>query len=157
MPAYRRVPTNEEKTTAAAEKQQRQQRQKTVETISTKIHALIWCILAGVTLVSTDFLVVIFESDKVNRLYFNLALICIAINTVIGFYLCIYVPYIARIDLPWEVYCPRMIPALTIIGTLCGVLLLKALWPVWGFLTPLILTSLGMGAMFSLHFMPFCP
>ena len=95
MPAYRRIPqTPEEK--VQTERRARQQRAKNVEMISTKIHALFWCALATFTLVSTDFLRKVFESERVNRLYFNLALVCIGVNTVLGFYLCIYIPYIAR-------------------------------------------------------------
>ena len=138
MAPYRRVPqTSEEK--VQTERRARQQRVKTVETISTKIHALFWCSLAAFTLVSTDFIKTALESELVNRFYFNLALVSIGINTVLGVYLCVYVPYIARIELPWEVYCPRVIPTMTAIGTLCGGFLLKSLWPVWGFLTPAIL------------------
>ena len=119
--------------------------------------AVFWCVLAGFVLVKTDFISVAFMSPTVNRSYFNLALVCIAINTVIAFYLCIYLPCFVRTELPWSVYCPRMIPTMTGVGTVCAILLLKSLWPVWGFLTPLILISLGMVAMFSLHFIPFLP
>jgi len=33
-------------------------------------------------------------------------------------------------------------------------LLLRAVWPVWGFLAPLILSVEGLGLLFALHFVP---
>jgi hypothetical protein len=36
----------------------------------------------------------------------------------------------------------------------CGHRLIRGLWPVWGFLTPLIIVIEFLGFMFSLHFVP---
>jgi hypothetical protein len=155
--AYRRVPTaTGEPADAAAEKRRAAlARSKSAENVSNKIHAAFWVLLAIVVMSSTDFLRVCFKSELVNRLYFNISLALITVNCTIGLYLCIYLPYIARVTLPWDKYCPRVIPTFTVITTVCGCTLLKALWPVWGFLTPLILTSVTLGGMFSLHFIPF--
>jgi len=154
--AYRRVPQTASSAEAIAQKRKAAlARSKSAENVSNKIHALFWCLLGGFVLIKTDFLHVAFSDPKVNRLYFNLSLILLATNSVLGLYLIIYLPYIARVTLPWDKYCPRVIPTITIVGTICFGTLIKALWPVWGFLTPLILTSIGMAAMFSLHFIPF--
>ena len=116
---------------------------------------MFWVALAGAVLYSTDFLKEIFTNPLVNKLYFNVSLAILAINSIIGLYLCIFLPYIARVDIPWDKYCPRVIPTATVLGLVCMGTSTKALWPVWGLLTPFVLVSLGMGALFSLHFIPF--
>lgn len=39
-------------------------------------------------------------------------------------------------------------------GIACGLLLIRATWPAWGFLAPLILGVQAFGALFALHFVP---
>jgi hypothetical protein len=54
----------------------------------------------------------------VRRGYFNIAMVCVGINSCIAFYLTIWLPWVKRIDLDWSIYCPRMIPAATGVGML---------------------------------------
>ena len=54
----------------------------------------------------------------------------------------------------WNVYCPRVIPTMTVLGLTCGFSLIRGLWPVWGLLTPLILGLVAMACLMSLHFIP---
>ncbi len=56
------------------------------------------------------------------RWLFSLGLICIGICLALAFYLVVYLPYVARIELDWEVYCPRVIPTATVAGLLSCVL-----------------------------------
>jgi hypothetical protein len=55
-----------------------------------------------------------------RRLWFNLGMICLGINTCICFYLTVWLPCVSRVTLDWSIYCPRMIPTATIIGLACG-------------------------------------
>ncbi len=56
----------------------------------------------------------------------------------------------------WNVYCPRVIPIMTLNGVLCGIFLMRCFWPVWGFLTPLILGIEFFGMLFVTQFIPWC-
>jgi hypothetical protein len=149
MSTYRRVPQTAGSSAAgpsAAEKRRlAQERSKNAEIISNKIHALFWVVLAGFTLIQTNFLHRCFADPEVNRLFFNASLALIAVNGTLLLYLAVYLPYVARVTLPWDVYCPRVIPTICGLSLVCAGTLLKALWPVWGFVTPFILVSVGMG------------
>ncbi|CAM9603735.1 unnamed protein product [Heterosigma akashiwo] len=135
----------------------KKKRSDLIDTINAKIHALFWCAGAGAVMYYTDFIRVMLESDEVNRLYFNLGVVCFGSNCCFMFYLTVYLPYIKKITLSWNIYCPRVIPTMTITGLACGLFLIMGMWPVWGFLTPLILGVVFMGMFFSLHFIPPLP
>lgn len=121
---------------------------------STKLHAFLWVATAGLVAYGTDFFHVIFTDARINREFFQVALICTGINICITVYLALYLPYIKRIDLEWSVYCPRMIPSATIVGVLATFCYLCAFWPVWGLLTPGLLGLLFIGALMTAHFLP---
>jgi hypothetical protein len=86
------------------------------------------------------------------------------VNTVLLTYLGIYIPKIKGIKIDpgtssselWAVYCPRVIPIMTLCGILCGIFLMRCFWPVWGFLTPFILGTEFFGLLFTSHFIPWC-
>jgi len=54
----------------------------------------------------------------------------------------------------WDVYCPRVIPTMTACGVIGCILWTRAMWPVWGFLTPFVGTIVSLGSLFALHFVP---
>jgi len=152
---YKRVSTSEGSSPSASDREEaKKRRAELVDKINTKIHALFWVISSGSVMYYTDFLRVLFEDRRVNRPYFNLSLVCFGINCCLMFYLTIWLPYIKKITLSWNVYCPRVIPTMTIVGILCGFLAIVSLWPVWGFLTPFILGLTFLGMFFALHFIP---
>ena len=86
--------------------------------------------------------------------FFQVALICTGVTICITAYLVIYLPCIKRIQLKRSVYCPRMIPTATIVGTVAAFCYICALWPVWGLLTPGLLGLLLIGALMTTHFLP---
>jgi hypothetical protein len=69
-------------------------------------------------------------------------------------YLTIWLPYIKKITIPWDIYCPNMIPISTALTLATILLSMITFWPVWGFLTPIIIFVLLLGLIFSLHFIP---
>jgi hypothetical protein len=71
-------------------------------------------------------------------------------------YLGVYLPKIKGLKdtEAWSVYCPRVIPFMTLNGLICIFTLIRSLWPVWGFLTPFILGVESLGLLFSTHFVP---
>jgi hypothetical protein len=76
------------------------------------------------------------------------------VNICITAYLAVYLPYIKRIHLEWSVYCPRMIPAATVVGAVATFALVFAFWPVWGLLTPGLLALFFIGSLMTAHFLP---
>ena len=53
-----------------------------------------------------------------TRIALDIALIATGFDLAVLFYLVVYLPYIAKIHLEWNVYCPRAIPAATIAGVI---------------------------------------
>ena len=104
----------------------------------------------------TSFIETLLSDPLIIRPLFNLALIGIGINTGLTFYLALYLPRWKGIhdSEAWSIYCPRIIPTMTIIGLIVTFLLIRSTWPVWGFLSPIILGVEAFGALFSLHFVP---
>lgn len=148
---YQRVPTAEESASAASRKKRRSE---AAETVATKIQALAWVVAGSFVAYQTDLPFVLLSDARVDRPWFNVAVAAFAVNSVLCFYLCVWLPYVARVTLEWNVYCPRVIPTMTAVGLVCGVALLRGLWPVWGLLTPVILALFFMACLMSLHFVP---
>ena len=115
-----------------------------------------WVLAAFFVAKWTDFFSVVLTSDRPNRTLLRLAMIGIGINTSLVIYLTIYLPKVKKItdSSAWSVYCPRVIPTMTLVGIVSFLLSLRALWPVWGFLAPLVVGVELMGALFGLHFVP---
>ncbi|KAJ8606276.1 hypothetical protein CTAYLR_010319, partial [Chrysophaeum taylorii] len=170
---YHRVPTSEEEA-----KRNKRKRSEAAEHIATKIQALAWVAAGGFVMYQTDLPNVMMRDPNVNRVWFNIAAACFAMNCVLCFYLAVWLPYVQRIHIEWSVYCPRVIPTMTIVGVMCSFSfdpasylpsessgveclvfffccrLIRGLWPVWGLLTPLILALTFMACIMSLHFIP---
>mmetsp|Transcript_24758 Transcript_24758/g.55768 ORF Transcript_24758/g.55768 Transcript_24758/m.55768 type:complete len:170 (+) Transcript_24758:145-654(+) len=160
---YRRVSPNGNGGDANGE-EAKKRRAELVERISSKVQALFWVAGSIAAIYFTDLIRVLFEDKRINRLFLNVAIVCLAVNTVIMIYLTAWVPYQERLlsrklgkpkKLDWEVYCPRMIPTMTAFALVFFIAMTKAMWPVFGFLTPLILLLLFMGFVFTTHFIPY--
>ncbi|OQR97437.1 transmembrane protein [Achlya hypogyna] len=124
------------------------------EWLSTKLHAALWVVCAGLVAYFLDVFNVAFGDPRVHRLSFNVGLVCFGINCCITAYLAIWLPYVKKIDLEWSVYCPRMIPTATVAGLGCALGFIFGLWPIWGFFTPGILFVLFLGTLMTAHFLP---
>ena len=148
---YARVPTDDAATTRAAAKKRRSE---LAEQVATKIQAAAWVAAGGFVAYQTDLPVVLLAGTETNRFWCDVAAACFAANCVLCFYLTVWLPHVQRIDLEWNVYCPRVIPTMTVLGLTCGFSLIRGLWPVWGLLTPLILGLVAMACLMSLHFIP---
>jgi hypothetical protein len=85
-----------------------------------------------------------------------IAFLGVGINTALVLYLVVYLPKIKKLSdsSAWSVYCPRVIPTMTGVGISTFLIFVRALWPVWGFLAPLIFGTQIMGLLFGLHFIP---
>ena len=92
--------------------------------------------------------------------YFRLACVCLGANLAVGVYVMVVLPRRRtggasqqnQVDL--AVQHPQLIPAATAAGVLGAFFLVRSLWPVWGFLAPLILLTVFVGALYALHWVP---
>mmetsp|Transcript_15304 Transcript_15304/g.33068 ORF Transcript_15304/g.33068 Transcript_15304/m.33068 type:complete len:186 (+) Transcript_15304:157-714(+) len=139
------------------------------ERISDKLHALAWVVTAYFIASYTRLFHTLFTDERILRPIFHASLVLFAVNGVLTLYLTVYLPYIkfpklsssntklsASSSVFWDAYCPNVIPTMTASGVIGSFLLIRACYPVWGFLTPLILGIVALGAFFSLHFIPWC-
>ena len=81
-------------------------------------------------------------------------MVCFVANMGVILYLTLWLPLVLKITIPWEIYCPHLIPISTALGVLSVLLLTIAFWPIFGLLSPLIIVILLMGFLFSSHFIP---
>lgn len=70
------------------------------------------------------------------------------------FYGTIYLPRIAHIDLPFDLYNPTLVPIATITTIISFLAFIIGLWPAYGLLTPLVVIIELMGSIFIWHFIP---
>ena len=115
-----------------------------------------WVLAALLVARWTHFYSIIWMSDKPNRWLLRIAMLGMGIIASLILYLTVYLPKVKKLSdsSAWNVYCPRVIPTMTIVGIVTLLLFIRALWPVWGFLSPLIFGTEVMGALMSLHFLP---
>lgn len=86
----------------------------------------------------------------------NLAITLFVANVCIMLYLLMWLPLVKKVTVPYEIYCPNMIPVATAFGVSSYILFILAFWPVWGLISPLIITIELFGLIFVAHFIPFC-
>lgn len=68
----------------------------------------------------------------------------------------VWLPVVQRIAVPYEQYAPRVGLLAGGAGVAAFVLFIAGLWPAFGWLTPLVVTSQAMGVMMVAHFLPPC-
>jgi len=167
-PNYRRVASGDGGVTsgAATEDNNNNKPQETAAAVSPRTMqerfmdkgtALAWVLTAAFTAYWTDTRHVLLDADS-NAVHFLLRLVAVGvgIQTVLTLYLTVYLPYGKQLtdSSAWAVYCPRVIPVLTAVSIISFLLLIRAVWPCFGFLSPLILSVEGLGLLFALQFVP---
>lgn len=88
------------------------------------------------------------------RGFFHVAVFLSGLYACITCYLAIWLPYVQKIRLEWSVYCPRMIPTATMAGFSASFCFHCAFWPVWGVLTPAVLSLFFIASLMTAHFLP---
>jgi hypothetical protein len=91
---------------------------------------------------------------NVARVAFALSMVAFTVVISIFVYLGFWLPVVMKNHIPWEIYCPNMIPLATGSSVIWFICLVMAFWPVWGLLSPLFVGFLTIGAIFSTHFIP---
>ncbi|KAK6185792.1 hypothetical protein SNE40_007945 [Patella caerulea] len=110
------------------------------------IQNILWLIASIAVFHYSDFYMVLRFNPNINRLWFNIGAILIAINVCVAIFLIGWLTYIKKVNSDqWEKQYPAAIPIAT--GCfVCGAICVNVgLWPVWGPLTPVILFTILMG------------
>lgn len=117
-----------------------------------------WVILAVLVNRWTYFFTTLWSSPDANRTLLRIAFVGMLAVLGMILYLTLYLPRIKgmRDSGPalWSVYCPKVLPAMAATGLATCLVFLRATWPVWGFLAPLISGTQFMGILMVLHFIP---
>lgn len=115
-----------------------------------------WVTVAALVARWTNFVHVLLSSTEVNRTVLHLAVACLGTNVILLLYLIVYLPKVVKLtdSSAWEVYCPNVIPCMGLFSALSAIFLIRATYPVWGFLAPLILGIEAMGALFATQLIP---
>ncbi|TNV75939.1 hypothetical protein FGO68_gene13910 [Halteria grandinella] len=119
--------------------------------------ALCWLLFAAFIVYKTNFFRELWENPHRVMFFFDLSLIGFGINISVMLYMTVYLPLVRGVpgeSLDLEKECPQLIPVITICGIVSFFCMIFALWPIWGFLTPIIMFILFMGATMSMIFLP---
>jgi len=129
--------------------------------ILSKLHALLWIVIAGSVAAYTELLEVIIEGHpphdpkrQLNRFFFNIGLAGFGGWLMVAAYLIFYVKYYLKWQGEWEDYSPRAIPVATVCAVGSLVAFTVAFWPVWTWLTIPSIFVLFLGALNIAHFVP---
>ncbi|KAL0592670.1 hypothetical protein ABG067_000235 [Albugo candida] len=145
---------SEERDESTAKKAHARSRSQRAELYSTKLHALLWIVAAIIAARYLDIVHVIFYDTRVRTGFFHVAVLLSGLYACITCYLAIWLPYVQKIRLEWSVYCPRMIPTATMAGFSASFCFHCAFWPVWGVLTPAVLSLFFIASLMTAHFLP---
>ncbi|XP_066916858.1 transmembrane protein 128-like [Clytia hemisphaerica] len=116
-------------------------------------HSVFWMVVSIFTFYYTDFYLALRYDPRIERTYLNIGLGFLSLSTLIAVTLIGYYHYYMGIK-DYEKHQPFAIP-ISVVSFLVGMTLLSiALWPVWSFLTPIILFVLFMGFMFFFTIVP---
>jgi hypothetical protein len=118
--------------------------------------ALGWVIVAGLLARWTDFYGIVWKDERLNRVLLRIAGGGSLVVLTLFLYLTLYLPRVKGLGDPsvWSVYCPRVLPALCATGVATYLVFLRALWPLWGCMAPVISGTEIMGILMALHFVP---
>ncbi|KAL3678241.1 hypothetical protein R1sor_021197 [Riccia sorocarpa] len=102
----------------------------------------------------SNFFSVLVSNPRIVRRPFYVGLLCVAINTIIFFYLAVWIRHIRKRNEPWEYIAPGAIPTATILGVGSFFMFVVAFWPVWGFLTLPLMVTLFMAFVIISPYLP---
>lgn len=91
----------------------------------------------------------ILTSNRVRRPFFNLGLIFTSFGFLLKWYNEIWVHYICKLPMTYEAR-PQSTHLLLSIMALSGLFLTIGLWPVWKFMTLIVMLLIGAGVMFPI-------
>ncbi|XP_072042050.1 transmembrane protein 128-like [Amphiura filiformis] len=117
------------------------------------LQTIFWILATFAIFYYTDFIDAIKVDPRVNRPWLYSGALLIGVNITIGFYLIVICSWIRKIE-DWEIHAPIAIPMATTTFIMGGLCVNIALWPVYGFLTPLMLFTVFMGFVVLVSLLP---
>jgi len=152
---YGRLERSESEDATTAPLSSRPPRRTVSEKMQDKLEAFLWVMVASIV-TSYSWNTILSSENKVNTILLQLAILLIVMNVTLLAYLLIYLPRCKGLtdSSAWPVYCPRVVPSMIVLAIVSFLLFVRATWPVWGFLAPLILAVQALGAIYALQFVP---
>jgi hypothetical protein len=155
---YRRVASGEAEPGASSSTGAGSTDRSLAERFQDKLLALAWVVTASIVCWWSGTFSVIRHpaQSKANVGLLQVVAVLVGVNTILLLYLTVYLPRFKGLtdSSAWEVYCPAVIPSMTGAGVLAFLLAVRATWPVWGFLAPLVWGQQCLGLLFALQFVP---
>ena len=111
---YRRVSRDEENEAEDVKKRQSDR----IERITAKLHALFWVATSATLAYQLDMLGLIMRGQQVGQISLRIGILSLVASITIILYLTIWLPVVMKNNIPWDIYCPRMIPSATFLGIL---------------------------------------
>ena len=127
-----------------------------VARVQAKVHALVWMGAAALLLTKGEVLDAAADPTRSSPAFIAIALGCVGVALAIMLYCVLWVRRVHGSQWPLQVVAPGMVEAATAAGLGALLSLIVGLWPAYGLLTPLVVGVLGLGGLFSLHFVPSC-
>ena len=107
---------------------------------------VLWLIACVIVIYMSEIYTVLLYDQRIVKLWFNVGAFLIGLTIAIAMFLIVWISCIKKKTTDdWDKEYPSAVPVATfsfIVGSLC---IMKSLWPVWGFITPVILSVLFMG------------
>ena len=125
-----------------------------VERVSVKVHAVCWVVGAALLLTRGQVLDAAADPARSTPFFIYSFLACAAVLVTLMLYCVLWVRRVHGSQWPLQVVAPGLVEVATLAGALALLSLVAGLWKEYGLLSPLVVGVLGMGALFSLHFVP---
>lgn len=110
--------------------------------------------LSALIIYKTNFFKQLWENPEVNQFFLNITLVAIGFQIALVAYLTLYGPIVIGRELELERDLPNMVPVMTAGAAVVFFGIITAMWPVWGFLTPIYMIVMFFGASLSMLFLP---
>ena len=127
-----------------------------VERVQTKVHAIVWVAAAALLLTKGEVIEAAASPARSSPFFIYLGLTLLGVVLTLMVYCVVWVRRVHGSQWPLRVVAPGLVEAAAASGVGCLLSLTVGLWPAYGLLTPLVVGTLGMGGLFSLHFVPNC-
>jgi len=156
MSSYRRVPQREGAESGSSDSLDGTLVRSRAERLQDKCVSLVWVVAAYFLARWTNFYTTLWSSDQLNRVLLRIAFMGFGIAVAMILYLTLYLPKVKGLSdsSAWSVYCPKVIPTIGVISIVTYLIFLRALWPVWGFLAPVISGTELMAMVMATNFIP---
>lgn len=116
--------------------------------------ALLMILLSAGIIYYSNVFKVILTDQRVNAICLYISIFGYSALILIICYLSFYLPRQGVEPDQWSTYCPNVIPTASAIGCLSMLFLIIAIWPIYGFTSILLIFTIKLGLIFTVHFAP---